>query len=79
MSDDKNILEIKTYNIFNKDNSVYDKLITQLYYESNGRNIFTLSLDIHTQKKGSDTSVIDAIIANIYNNDFFILITYNIY
>lgn len=66
LSDDKNILEIKAYNIFNKDNLVYDKLITQLYYESNGRNIFTLSLDIHTQKKGSDTPVIDAIIANIY-------------
>ena len=67
LSDKESVLEIKTFPICFDDATISPWLAQQLYYESNGRKTFVLSIDFveHKNKKGK--YIIDAIHVRIYS------------
>ena len=69
LSNEENILEIKTYRVFAGIESIDKPLIRQLYYESKGRKKFVLTLEFieHHNKKGK--SIIDNVKVVIYKVD----------
>lgn len=65
LSDSKNVLEIKTYNVLDDYNNLNEKVARQLYFQAKGRNTYVLSIkfDTHINKKTFETIVDDL---NIY-------------
>ena len=66
LSDEYNVLEIKTFSISKADESIDNNLARQLYYESNGRNTYVLSIDIDEHKNNKCESITDAVNIRIY-------------
>lgn len=56
LSDENSILEIKTYNP-TKDSLFSQSIATQLYFQSNGRKIYLMSLDYIMKKRNKDFSL----------------------
>lgn len=48
LSNVKKVLEIKTFKLFDENNIINSNLLRQLYYESNGRLTYALSIDINS-------------------------------
>ena len=70
LSDRENVLEIKTFNVYEKDGPIATSLARQLYYQSKGRKTFVLSIDFdeHINIKGE--YVTDAVNIRIYKITF---------
>lgn len=70
LSDSKNVLEIKTYGVLTDDGYLSPKVARQLYYQSNKRNNFVLSIqfDTHYEVKTFE-EVVDDVHVFIYSID----------
>lgn len=70
LSDRKNVVEIKTHAIETHNGFVERKLATQLYYQSQGRNTYVLSLDFETHMNiKSRLNVVDDLQIVLYRVD----------
>ncbi len=67
LSDEKNVLEIKTFKVSEEDGAISDDLARQLYYESKGRKTFVLSIDIDRHINSKRDFITDAINVKIYS------------
>lgn len=59
LSNEENILEIKTYSVCDKNMNIDESLARQLYYQSDGRNIYVLSINIIEGTKELTENVIE--------------------
>lgn len=66
LSNQENVLEIKTYSIFENDGAIIDSLARQLYYESNGRKTYALSIDFDRQINYQGDYIVDGVNVRIY-------------
>lgn len=66
LSNEENVLEIKTFNISKENESISSNLARQLYYESKGRKTYVLSVDIDSHKNSKGKSITDAVNVRIY-------------
>lgn len=69
LSDSESILEIKTYGITSQDSTIKPSLARQLYYQSNGRKAFVLSIEFDTHLNKKNDTITDAIFTRIYQVD----------
>ena len=69
LSSKEKVLEIKTYGLYiNKGNEIVNQnLLKQLYYESNNRPVYLLSIDIQTHRNQDFKIITDAVIIHIYH------------
>lgn len=65
LSDSKNVVEIKTYDVLDDDNNLSKKVARQLYFQAKGRNTYVLSIkfDTHFNDRTFESIVDDL---NIY-------------
>ena len=66
LSDEKSVLEIKTYDIFNENGEIKKDLVYQLFFESKGRKMYTLSIDIKSHIGSRGYRIIDSTNFRIY-------------
>ena len=66
LSNEDNILEIKTFSVSQEDGSINSNLARQLYYESRGRKTFALSIDIDRHQNSRGDFITDAVNVRIY-------------
>lgn len=66
LSNKECVLEIKTFNVSEKDVSISSSLARQLYYESNGRKTFILSIDIDRHLNNKNEFITDSVDVKIY-------------
>lgn len=73
LSDKNSIVEIKTYKILlNENNEMFDKnLLTQLYLQAKGRDIYVLSIDFIESKKEKHIDEIEDLKVFLYKIDLF--------
>lgn len=67
LSNEESVLEIKTFNVFSRDGEINKSLVRQLYYESNGRKTFILSIIFNERVNNRGKVVLDDIKAIIYD------------
>lgn len=66
LSNEENVLEIKTFSVSKEDGLINSNLARQLYYESRGRNTFVLSIDIDRHINNRHVFITDAVNVRIY-------------
>lgn len=66
LSDKNSVLEIKTFGILQENNKISENLARQLYYESNGRNTYALSVNFTRHLNSKKNFIIDSVNAIIY-------------
>ncbi len=66
LSNEDNVLEIKTFSVSQEDGLISNNLARQLYYESRGRNTFALSIDIDRHHNSRGDFITDAVNVRIY-------------
>ncbi len=72
LSDSNNVIEIKTYGVLSADGEVTSSVARQLYYQSNGRNTYALSIDFdtHTNERTWDV-IVDGLSVHLYKVDLY--------
>ena len=66
LSNEDNVLEIKTFSVSQEDGLISNNLARQLYYESRGRKTFALSIDIDRHQNSRGDFITDAVNVRIY-------------
>ena len=66
LSNEDNVLEIKTFSVSQEDGLINSNLARQLYYESRGRKTFVLSIDIDEHQNSRGDFITDAVNVRIY-------------
>ncbi len=67
LSNDENVLEIKTFKVTKEDGEINNSLAKQLYYESKGRKTFVLSIDFDQCITEDRAYVTNAVNIRIYH------------
>lgn len=67
LSDGKNVVEIKTCNVLENETSLKEGIARQLYYQSNGRNTYLLSIKFDTHYTDSYEEVVDDLNLFLYS------------
>lgn len=67
LSNDENVLEIKTFKVTKEDGEIHNSLAKQLYYESKGRKTFVLSIDFDQCITEDRAYVTNAVNIRIYH------------
>ena len=73
LSDSNNVMEIKTYDVIDENDRLREQVTKQLYYQSNGRNTYVLSIvfDTHRDVMTYD-SIVDDLTIHLYKVDLLV-------
>lgn len=66
LSNEQNVIEIKTFGVVDSDGNLKSSIAEQLYYEAKGRNAFCLSLEFKEHRGVTNFHILDGVSIKIY-------------